>query len=167
MLASLATKTGRSKAAAQPLGQRGVVPAQVGGVEDHASGVHDARGADADAEHRPGRPRRRARGPARARASTASWPRRPSSGRLAALLDRRRQVDQGAGDEAVGGEVDRDDLPGLLGELHQHRRLADPALHRRRGLGEQPSATRSPTRSETVTRVSPLDRARSARLAGP
>ena len=38
---------------AQPGGQRGAVPAEVGGVDDDAGGVDDAGAADADAEHRP------------------------------------------------------------------------------------------------------------------
>ena len=151
----------------QPLGQRRAVPAEVGRVDDHAGGVHDTRRTDADAEHRPG-------GRVDQLADevvdqvdgvlAAAALERPA----APLLDVAGQVEQGARDDAVGGEVDRHDLAGLLGQLDQHRGLADPALDRGRGLASSsPSATRSPTTSETVTRVSPLERARSARLAGP
>ena len=48
----------------------------------------------------------------------------------APLLDVAGEVEQGAGHDPVGGEVDRHDLAGLLGQLHQHRRLAHPALDR-------------------------------------
>ena len=59
--------------------------------------------------------------------------------RLAApLLDVAGEVEQRPGDDPVGGEVDGHDLAGLPGQLDQHRRLAHPALDRRRGLGEQP-----------------------------
>ena len=54
------------------------------------------------------------------------------------LLDVTREVEQGPGDDPVRGEVDRNDLAGLPGQLDQHRGLADPALDRGRGLGEQP-----------------------------
>ncbi len=69
---------------------------------------------------------------------------------------------------SVGGQVDADDVRGV-------RRPGRPASAACRpgcsagapSSSTRPSPTSSPTRSDTVTRVRPVVRARSARLAGP
>ncbi len=113
------------------------MPAEVGGVDHHALGVHDARGADADAEHRPGGGGDQLtdqvvdEGDGVLAAATLERP-------AAALLDVAGEVEEGTGHDAVGREVDRHDLAGLLGQLHEHRGLAHPALDRSGRLAEQP-----------------------------
>ena len=69
---------------------------------------------------------------------------------------------------SVVGEVDADDVVRSRGRGRPASAACRPATRRaRRARLTKPSASISPTRSETVTRVRPLMRARSARLAGP
>jgi len=67
----------------------------------------------------------------------------------------------------VLGEVDADDMEGGTVDVDERRGLARACVLALAELDDEPLAMSSATRSETVTRVSPVSRATSARLCAP
>ena len=157
---------GQGELGAELGGQRHVRPPEVGGGDDDAGGVDDARAGDADAEQRPvGVGDQLAADPAHQCHGCPS--------RLALALvgapddDLAGEVDDGPDEPRRLGEVEAEDVAAVGVDADEGRRLADPAVVLSPSSSTTPSASRSRTTADTVALVSPVTFARSARDVGP